>query len=460
MFSDLSKVLTSLLGSGSFVTFGKSSIIQASEQLVNIVFGLLVTIYMARTFGPEKFGIWSLATSIMLVSATSLKYGLDLAIIRRCSDDSKSHDSFLASAIVMRLICAVAFMLLLAIAAYTIHPIEAEACELLLIMLPVLLFIPLETLESWFRASKDATVPAIARITSVLTGSVLKIGLIAFGAGLVLVGIAHVIQLMLVGILLLAFYLRRGFRLKFDATLSSQVRELFLLGAPLFVTTLANMVYMRLDVVMLAAIKGDHDVGIYSAATRVYEAAQIAPVVLMTAAAPFLFRIYRSNLQQFLSLFQVLLTAFNVLFVLISVLICLFSPWIVRLLFGGAYSESALILSIQILGLVFVAQGVATEYWWIARGRLIVSMKRTLVGAVVNILLNALLIPPFGAVGAAVANVITVFITGVGVHMMLGRNGRHLLRLQARQRLSPQGLLSLEPLTAPVAPRTPDRART
>lgn len=442
MIARIVKFVTPLLGSGAFMTFSKSSIIQATEQLVNILFGLFVTVYMARVFGPEKFGVWSLATSIILVSATSLKYGLDLAIIRRCSDETESHDSFLASAIVMRLINAVGFMLLAAIVTYFTYPEGTAGYELLLVMLPVLLFIPLETLESWFRATKNATVPAIARISSILTGSALKIGLVAFGASMTLVGVAHLIQLGLVGILLLVFYLRSGHKLKFDATIPAQVRELYVLGAPLFVTTLANMVYMRCDVMMLAAMKGDHEVGLYAAATRIYEAAQIAPVVLMTAAAPFLFRSYRNNLHQFMRLFQVLLTYFNVLFLAISVVICLLSPFIVRLLFGAAYHETALILAIQILGLVFVAQGVATEYWWIARGRLVVSMKRTLAGALANVLLNLLLIPPFGAVGAAIASVLTVFITGVGVHLFLGRSGRHLLRLQAKQRFSLEGVVN------------------
>ncbi|WP_295557551.1 flippase [uncultured Hyphomicrobium sp.] len=448
MIARITKFVQPLLGSGAFMTFSKSSIIQATEQLVNIVFGLFVTVYMARVFGPDKFGVWSLATSIILVSATSLKYGLDLAIIRHCSDDTKSHDSFLASAIVMRLINAVGFMLLAAIAGYFTYPEGAVGYELLLIMLPVLLFIPLETLEAWFRATKNATVPAIARITAILTGSALKIALVAFGASMALVGVAHVVQLALVGVLLLVFYLKRGLKLKFDAALPRQVRELYVLGAPLFITTLANMVYMRCDVMMLAALKGDHEVGVYAAATRIYEAAQIAPVVLMTAAAPFLFRSYRNNLHQFLRLFQVLLTYFNVVFIAISVVVCLLSPFLIHLLFGEAYHESALILAIQIVGLVFVAQGVATEYWWIARGRLVVSMKRTLAGAVANVLLNLLLIPPFGAVGAAIASVLTVFITGIGVHLLLGRGGRHLFRLQAKQRFSLEGILTSEPPAA------------
>jgi PST family polysaccharide transporter len=51
--------------------------------------------------------------------------------------------------------------------------------------------------------------------------------------------------------------------------------------------------------------------------------------------------------------------------------------------------------------------GVASSQWFIAEGRQILSFQRSLLGAIFNILLNLLLIPKFGAIGAAFATILS-----------------------------------------------------
>ena len=50
--------------------------------------------------------------------------------------------------------------------------------------------------------------------------------------------------------------------------------------------------------------------------------------------------------------------------------------------------------------------GVAGGQWFVAENRQILSFQRTLLGAVVNVILNFILIPKYGPIGAAVATVI------------------------------------------------------
>lgn len=411
-------------------TFSKNSAVQAGEQLVNVIVGLAVTVYLARELGPALFGVWSLCIALLRIAMTSLAFGLDVLIIRHSSGDERPDESYLSSVLVLRTINSLTILAAGLLGIYLLGGINAQTANLVLVMMPALLVVPFDGLEFWFRATKDAVTPAIARSVSVILGSALKVALIASGAALVFVGAAHALQMALFGLILLGFYLWRGFGFTFDKDVMPRVKSLYREGWPLFVTTLGYLVYARIDIVMLSWIKGDHAAGEYAAAVRISEVASLAPVVLMTAASPFVFNGMRNNVKKFSTLFHVLLTAFNIFFFAIAAVVCLLAPLVVHILFGPTYSAAAAILSVHIFGLIFVAQGVATQYWWVARRRQNILMWRAIAGGVVNIALNLALIPLYGGIGAAIATVASQFFASVGINVFLGRHGWHLMRLQ------------------------------
>jgi PST family polysaccharide transporter len=51
--------------------------------------------------------------------------------------------------------------------------------------------------------------------------------------------------------------------------------------------------------------------------------------------------------------------------------------------------------------------GVATSTWFIAEGLNNVSLGKTLLGAILNVILNFLLIPKYAGLGAAIATIIS-----------------------------------------------------
>jgi len=414
--------------------------------MVNVTLGLMVAVYFARELGPGMFGVWSLCIALLRMAMTALAYGMDVIILRHCSSDMKPDEGFLASVIILRAINAFVILVAGLLALYLLPEINATTVSLILVMMVALVVLPFEGLEFWFRATSDAIAPAIARCVSVVIGTALKITLLASGAAIVYAGAAHALQIALFGTILLGFYISRGHRFTFDASTFSRVRSLYREAWPLFVTTLGYLVYARIDIIMLSSLKGDEAAGIYAAAVRISEVANLGPVIFMTAAAPFFFNGMRNHLKSFSRLFHVFLTGFNVFFLLVSGFVCLLAPLAVQILFGASYADSASILSIHIFGLVFLAQGVATQYWWIARRRPSILMWRALAGGGVNILLNAILIPKFGGVGAAAATVISQFFASVAINLFLGRNGWYLLRMQLIPKLCFDDRLKIDEL--------------
>jgi PST family polysaccharide transporter len=77
------------------------------------------------------------------------------------------------------------------------------------------------------------------------------------------------------------------------------------------------------------------------------------------------------------------------------------------MMFGSGYAEAGPILAVHIWTSLFVFMGVATSTWFIAEGLNNVSLGKTLLGAILNVILNFLLIPKYAGLGAAIATIIS-----------------------------------------------------
>jgi len=90
-------------------------------------------------------------------------------------------------------------------------------------------------------------------------------------------------------------------------------------------------------------------------------------------------------------------------------IISLFPEAVLNVLFGSAYAQASVALALRILALgmfihVFLGPNAATL---IVMGRTKLNLMDNLIGAITNVSLNLLLIPPLGIIGAAIASTIS-----------------------------------------------------
>jgi PST family polysaccharide transporter len=89
------------------------------------------------------------------------------------------------------------------------------------------------------------------------------------------------------------------------------------------------------------------------------------------------------------------------------------SGYLTRFLYGNQYEGVGPILAIHIWAALFVFLGVAQGPWNINEGLTKLALFRTFVGAVANVILNFVLIPIYGPIGAAIATIISYALAGV-----------------------------------------------
>jgi len=106
------------------------------------------------------------------------------------------------------------------------------------------------------------------------------------------------------------------------------------------------------------------------------------------------------------------------------------------LLFGKAYEAADSVLAINTWAGVFVFIGVASGRWFLVENLQRLLIIRTMLGAIINILLNWILIPKMGVIGAAWATLISQAIANVFANLV-DHKTRPLFRMQMQSFIWP-----------------------
>jgi PST family polysaccharide transporter len=105
------------------------------------------------------------------------------------------------------------------------------------------------------------------------------------------------------------------------------------------------------------------------------------------------------------------------------------SGFVARVLYGNQYEGVAPILAIHIWAALFVFLGVAQGPWNINESLTSLALLRTVIGAVANVILNIILIPRFGPIGAAIATTVSYALSAVILNAF-SRKTREIFKLQ------------------------------
>ncbi len=370
------------------------------DKVIRLGLNLIITVWLARHFGPEGFGVWNFAIAFVALFGVFAVLGMDGIIVRELVTDKVDAGRILGTALVMRLAAAIIAATAAVGAACWIRGVGDITTLLVASNSLTLVFQSSQIIEYHFQAEMRARAAVVAANIAFLVTAVLRLGLLAMGAPMAWFGLSLVIEAMLAACLLTYAYRRDAKHARWSFSLPLAKR---LLGQswPLLLSGFAVMAYMRIDQVMLAMMLNDHTVGVFSAALRVAEVWYFIPMAITAAAFPRMLERRAADPVAFQRYTQTLYDCMAWLGLAVAVFASLSARWLIPLLYGQEYAQSATILSIQIWAGIAVAMSYVHGRWLLAEGLQKYGLYYTLSAAVVNISLNFLLIPKYGAVGAA-----------------------------------------------------------
>jgi len=188
-----------------------------------------------------------------------------------------------------------------------------------------------------------------------------------------------------------------------------------LAAGPLMLVGAMNAITMQTDVVMLSALKGPIDAGIYQVAARAAELVAFVSAIINIALQPTLARLYAQG--DLVKLKKVTRMAARIMFGSAFILAAIFisaGSDLLKLFYGVVYANGAIALGILSLGWTIVSlTGPARETLIMTGGEKAVAISIG-VAAAVNVVLNLLLIPRYGTTGAALATATSLICCQIG----------------------------------------------
>ncbi|MFM5892645.1 MAG: flippase, partial [Dolichospermum sp.] len=377
-----------------------------ADRILRMGVGLFVGVWVARYLGVQQFGVFNYATAFVALFSTLSTLGLDSIVVRSIVREPEKRAEILGTAFWLKLFGGVAALLLAVSSIIVVRHDDQLTISLLAILSSVGIFQAFDTIDLWFQSQVQSKYTVIAKNTAFVITALVKVALISFHAPLIAFAWAALGEVSLGAIGLIISYRVRGYSPWLWPWSLPLAKTLLKESWPLILSGVTIMIYMRIDQIMLGQMVGDKAVGLYSAATRISEVWYFIPTVIASSVSPAIYAAKEVSEALYYQRIKQLIRMLVLISLVISVPMSLMSFKLITILFGNGYAEAGKILAIHIWASLFVFMGVATSPWFIAEGLTEFSFHRTLIGAVVNVVLNFILIPSCGGIGAAIATVI------------------------------------------------------
>jgi O-antigen/teichoic acid export membrane protein len=158
---------------------------------------------------------------------------------------------------------------------------------------------------------------------------------------------------------------------------------------------------------MIKNMLDSKELGYYAVAVRLSEAWYFIPIALTNSIYPAIVKAKNVSNKFYFNRMQKLYDILAWLAISIAVPVSIFSRDIINIIFGNEFQSAAPVLTIYIWAGVAVFLGVASSQYLITENFTKLSFFRTLIGMVFNAILNLILIPKYGIIGAAYATLIS-----------------------------------------------------
>jgi PST family polysaccharide transporter len=404
---------------------------QVGDRAARLVVGLVINVWVVRYLGATGVGLFGFSQSLVALSAIAAELGLESIVVRDLVRHPERAEETLGSAAGLRLGgAAVAFAIALAAVAFA-RPGDGVAAALVVVFASILFAQATDVVAAWFQSRADFRPFVLARGAAFVISAVVKVVCLVTRQPIQVIALAFAVEGWLAAPALLVAYRSAGGVVRRWRFHGARARQLAADAWPLALNSAALVLSTRADQVLLTLLKGEHENGIYAAAQRLSEILWYVPVAVAAAANPVLLRthqedraVYERRLER---LFRVL--AWSAL--LMALPLSLAAAWIVQLLYGGEFARSATVFAIHVWSAPALFLGVAQTNWFIAEGRQVELMARSLVAALANVALNLVLIPRYGAVGSAAATLVAMVVAHLLVNAVVPHT-RRLFVLQCR----------------------------
>lgn len=387
-----------------------------SETTLGLTF--LLYILLARRLGPDQYGTFAAAAALGGILAFFLQFGLPKLHARDIAVDPVEGPKLSALFLLIQGINGVVLLLPIFPVLYFLGFRDQGLIIGYLVFFSEICRSAKHTLRAVFRGLGQFHAETLSVAIERSVVFLLAIAILFSFNTLIGVVLAIVIVRFL-DVLGLIYYLSAKRKIWAPITIQG-IRNAYKMAYPFALSGVLFVLYYQIDVLMLKGLSSTMEVGFYSASFRIIEIFSALPRVIFLVSFTRFAQCYKSQPEK-LS-YEIRKSVWLLVGCILPVLVgaCFGQQFLVEMLYGVSFSPAIPILAILLPSLSVKMFGNLVEQLLQATGREKYLPPLLLTTVVVNVIANAILIPTEGAVGAAIATLLSeIVLATVGLGLMI-----------------------------------------
>lgn len=406
-----------------------------AAKIATFFTSFLTVAIVARYLGPENLGKLDYAQSFVAIISVFASLGIDQILYRDLISHPERENLLLGTAIFSKLFFGtIAFFLSITIS----YIIGNDLILTILIGLCATTFIisPIGTIGILFNAHVKTKYNAQVSIFLAFFIPALKISIVFLDKGIIFFAATILIEALISMLWSLYIYTthfhNNPLLWRFDWGI---FQELMRNSWPLLLAGFSGYIYAKIDQVLILHYMDSATVGIYGVAVKLTQIWAFLPGLIITSLFPAIINARNNNFVLYANRFKKLSLISILATIIIAVPLYVFAPFIIKIIFGEAFMAASPVLRIYLWTSIAITLVVLSQHYLIAEKLNRIFLYTSIIGAVINILLNIILIPAFGAKGSAVGTLISYISVFISLFIFKkSRNG--ILRLFILSKLS------------------------
>jgi len=364
-----------------------------------------VSISVANYLGRGNNGILTGGIAYIYFFSAVAALGLDQFIVKELHQFPDNRDEILGTSFWMKVFGGFCCIPLIYLAYHFIYPVKGTPYSYVFIFSFIGIIQAFTVIDAYFQSQVQSKYIMQVQITGNFISAIIKLLLIFTKQPLLYFVYAYTFDFLLLSIGYYFTYQRKQRSILNWSFNFKLAKKLLLFSWPLIISGIMVSLYMKIDAVMLQNMAGVKEAGAYATVANLSEAWNFMPAVIVTSLFPAILNAKRDDVARYKKRIQHLYDLMVYLSVPVAIVITFAAPLIYKL-YKPEYAYAAPTLSVHIWSGVFVFLGAASSQYLIAENFNKLTFIRTGFGAIVNILLNLMLIPHLGMMGAAIATLV------------------------------------------------------
>ena len=374
-------------------------------RIIQMLLSFFVGLLTARYLGPSNYGLISYAGTYTTFFASLCTLGINSIIVKNFIDYPEEEGVTLCTAIILRAISSVASLVMIIGISFIADKGESITQLVVFLCGVGMVFQVFDTFNYLFQAKLQSKFSAIATLVAYISVSIYRIILLVFKKNVAWFALASSIDYAVLACFLAMVYKKNnGPKFKFSCT---KAKQLLKESYNFILSGLMVSIYGSTDRFMLKQMVNEESVGYYATALTICNMWVFVLSAIIDSLTPPIMEAHKENTEVYQKRNKQLYTIVFYISAFVSICFMIFGRFAIRILYGEAYIGAATPLSIITWYTAFSYLGVARNPWIVCEHKQLYLKYLYLGAAITNVIINALLIPRWGASGAAMASLLT-----------------------------------------------------